>query len=52
MEMDFDDFVKDKKTIYAVVRVVEIIGEATKNIPNTIRKIFRSSLEKGGRYER
>jgi len=36
-EMDFDDFTKDKKTIYAVVRAIEIIGEATKNIPKPLR---------------
>ena len=36
--MDFDNFGKDKKTIYAVIRAIEIIGEATKNIPDIIRK--------------
>jgi len=39
-EMDFDDFVKDKKTVYAVVRAIEIIGEATKNIPKSIREKY------------
>lgn len=38
--MDFEDFIKDKKTIYSVVRVIEIIGEATKNIPGQIRKKY------------
>ena len=28
--MDFEDFIKDKKTIYAVISAIEIIGEATK----------------------
>lgn len=47
--MDFDDFTKDKKTIYAVVRAIEIIGEATKNIPKPIKsEISRHSLEKDG----
>ena len=36
--MDFKDFVNDKKTVYGVVRAIEIIGEATKNIPDHIRK--------------
>ena len=38
--MDFEDFVKDKKTIYSVVRAIEIIGEATKNVPEQIRKKY------------
>jgi uncharacterized protein with HEPN domain len=28
--MDYDIFVKDTKTTYAVIRALEIIGEATK----------------------
>lgn len=36
----YDDFVKDTKTIYAVVRAVEIIGEAVKNIPEDVRKKY------------
>ncbi len=41
--MKFEDFVNDKKTINAVVRSLEIIGEATKKIPDSIRgKILRS----------
>ncbi len=31
--MDFKEFVKDNRTTSAVVRKLEIIGEATKNIP-------------------
>lgn len=38
--VSFKDFTKDKKTIYAVVRAVEIIGEATKNIPRSIRNKY------------
>ena len=38
--MDFKEFIKDKKTIYSVVRAIEIIGEATKNIPEQIRKKY------------
>ncbi len=35
--MNFESFSKDEKTIYAVIRAVEIIGEATRNIPEEIR---------------
>jgi len=31
---------KDRKTTYAVVRCIEIIGEVTKHIPNSIRKRY------------
>ena len=33
----YDTFVKDRKTMYAVIRALEIIGEATKNIPYQIK---------------
>lgn len=36
--MDFEAFVTDKKTINAVIRSLEVIGEATKHIPSSIRK--------------
>lgn len=35
---DFEKFQKDQKTIYAVVRAIEIIGEAIKNIPASVKK--------------
>lgn len=35
--MKLQDFIGDKKTIYAVVRSLEVIGEATKKIPNDMR---------------
>ncbi|MDD5258546.1 MAG: DUF86 domain-containing protein [bacterium] len=35
--MDYVKFSKDKKTINAVVRSVEIIGEATKKLPKAFR---------------
>jgi len=40
--MTFEDFAKDKKTINAVIRSIEVIGEATKNIPKTIRDKYLS----------
>ena len=36
----FDDFVKDDKTASAVIRKFEIIGEATKQIPDEIRQEY------------
>ena len=33
----FDQFLKDDKTCDAVIRCIEVIGEATKNIPEEIR---------------
>jgi uncharacterized protein with HEPN domain len=36
-EFTYEQFKEDKRTIYAVTRAIEIIGEATKSIPQTIR---------------
>jgi len=38
--MDFDQFVYDEKTIFAVNHALEIIGEATKHIPEEVRKEY------------
>lgn len=35
--MTFEAFAHDTKTVYAVIRVLEIIGEATKSIPPHVR---------------
>ena len=35
--MDFPSFAADEKTSYAVVRALEILGEATKRIPTAVR---------------
>jgi uncharacterized protein with HEPN domain len=37
---DYEDFVRDDKTTYAVVRALEIVGEAAKGIPSEIRDRF------------
>ncbi len=34
----FEDFIKDQKTSFAVTRALEIIGEATKNLPKELRQ--------------
>jgi uncharacterized protein with HEPN domain len=38
--MDFDQFSSDEKTIFAVNHALEIVGEATKHIPEEIRKEY------------
>jgi len=38
--LTYDAFAKDKKTVDAVIRNFEIIGEATKYIPGKIRKEY------------
>ncbi len=38
--MDFEDFKADDKTASAVMRKLEIIGEAAKQIPATIRRKY------------
>ena len=39
--MSFEDFKRDRKTINAVVRSIEVIGEATKKIPKTLKDRHR-----------
>lgn len=36
--MSFQAFSADEKTLFAVIRAIEIIGEATKRIPQDIRE--------------
>ncbi len=38
--MTYEVFQNDDKTIFAVIRGLEIIGEASKKIPSTIRKNY------------
>ena len=38
--MSYEEFVKDTKTVYAVIRALEIVGEAAKNIPEDARKKY------------
>lgn len=39
-DIKFEQFEKDEKTKYAVVRALEIMGEASKNIPPFIKKKY------------
>lgn len=36
--LSFDEFKNDEKTIFAVIRALEILGEASSKIPNSIRQ--------------
>ena len=40
MGLDFNTFVKDEKTIDAVVRNLSIIGEAVKNFPDELKSKY------------
>jgi len=39
-DMSYDEFVKDYKTNFAVIRALEIIGEAVKNVPKEFRERY------------
>lgn len=45
--MSFEDFKADQKTIFAVSRAIEIVGEATKNIPPNLRANYPQIPWKG-----
>lgn len=38
--LPYEQFAGDDKTVFAVVRALEIIGEAAKHIPDTIRQKY------------
>jgi uncharacterized protein with HEPN domain len=38
--LSFEEFITDEKTNYAVVRCLEIIGEASKHIPASLRNKY------------
>ncbi len=39
--MKYEEFVEDRKTVYAVIRAIEIIGEAVKRIPESIKSRYQ-----------
>jgi len=46
-DLSYEEFTGDDKTIFAVIRAIEIIGEAVKNIPEDIRKKYPEVPWKG-----
>lgn len=40
--LDYEDFIRDNKTLDAVIRNLEIIGEASKNISDDIRNEYKN----------
>ena len=38
--MDYASFVDDRRTNFAVIRAIEIMGEAAKNVPADVRERF------------
>jgi uncharacterized protein with HEPN domain len=38
--LDFDSFQQDEKTAWAVLKALAIIGEAARNIPQSVRKRY------------
>jgi uncharacterized protein with HEPN domain len=38
--INYEDFFNDTKTVYAVIRGLEIIGEATKNVPSSVKNNY------------
>jgi len=41
MNLEYEEFKKDEKTQFALVRAIEIIGEASKKIPDEIRNQYK-----------
>jgi uncharacterized protein with HEPN domain len=39
-EMEFEEFVRDEKTQYAVLRALEVLGEAAKKVPIEWREAY------------
>jgi uncharacterized protein with HEPN domain len=39
--MRFEQFSKDDKTVYAVIRALEVVGEAAKQIPHDVQQRHR-----------
>ena len=47
-DLEFEQFVRDPRTIDAVVRNLEILGEASKRVPDTVRD--RAAATGRGRF--
>ena len=41
MNMTFENYIADRKTVYAVTRALEIISEASRRLPNELKQRHR-----------
>ncbi len=39
-KMSYEEFIVDQKTVYASIRAIQIIGEASKKIPEAVRSKY------------
>ena len=39
-DMSYDDFIEDDKTLFAVSKAIELIGETLKHFPETIKREY------------
>jgi uncharacterized protein with HEPN domain len=39
-DMNYEQFAADRRTNYAVIRCIEIMGEAAKHVPQSVREKF------------
>jgi Uncharacterized conserved protein len=39
-DITFEEFANDKKTILSVTKCIEVVGEATKHVPDSIREKY------------
>lgn len=39
-DLTFEEFVNDKKTILSVTKCIEVVGEATKHVPDSVREKY------------
>jgi uncharacterized protein with HEPN domain len=40
-DLTYEQFIKDRKTINAVVRSIEIVGEASKHLPESLKSKYK-----------
>jgi uncharacterized protein with HEPN domain len=45
--MIFEEFANDKKTILSVTKCIEVVSEATKHVPDSIRQGIRLAPNRG-----
>ncbi len=41
VDLDYNLFAQDDKTVFAVIRALEVVGEATKKIPDEVRQRYK-----------